>query len=162
MRGRGIRWARIQDSYAFHSPAMRPVRPDLVTALSPVTPLPPTVPVFSTVTGELAAPGAFDAEYWADNMVMPVRFHDALRAASDPRAHNVIVEVGPHASLVSPAARWLADRECTVLTSMRSRQDSRATMLRAAGGLHVLGFELDLESLYGTPGRPVSLPTYQW
>ncbi|MDT0317188.1 type I polyketide synthase [Streptomyces millisiae] len=173
VRGRRAHWARIQDEYAFHTPRMLQARPELLRALDGLTPAAPAVPVFSTVTGEPAGPGSFDAAYWAENMVRPVRFADALRAAADPKAHHVVLEVGPHAVLGSAAAQSLGDRCAAVTTvaSQRARRDGRATLLTAAGQLHVLGYELDHRALFGAGGTEapggvgrgrVSLPTYPW
>ncbi|TDC25341.1 SDR family NAD(P)-dependent oxidoreductase, partial [Streptomyces sp. 8K308] len=164
VRGRRARWARIQDEYAFHSPRMLPARPDLLRALDGLAPARPTTLVCSTVTGEPAGPGAFDAAYWAENMVRPVRFADALRAAAAPKAHNVVLEVGPHAVLGQAAAQSLADHAAAVTTvaSLRARRDGRTTLLTAAGELHVLGYELDHRALHPGAGRRVTLPAYPW
>ncbi|GAB2883510.1 type I polyketide synthase [Streptomyces mayteni] len=171
VRGRRAHWARIQAEYAFHSPRMLPARSELLRALDGLTPAPSTTPVCSTVTGEPAGPGAFDAGYWAENLVRPVRFADALRAAAVPGAHHVVLEVGPHAVLGSAALQTLGDRDAavTAVASQRARRDGRATLLAAAGRLHVLGYELDHRALHaaesaGPPagGRRVALPGYPW
>ncbi|WP_158613084.1 type I polyketide synthase [Nocardiopsis sp. Huas11] len=164
VRDRRARWARIQEEYAFHSPLMVPVQDELVRALPPLAPKPAAVAAYSTVTGERAGPDAFDTDYWARNLVSPVRYRDAMRAAAVDRAHNVVLEVGPHAVLGSPSAQSLRGRvaDATVLTSMRARQDPRTTMLEAAGGLYVLDFDLDHRAIQPTRRHWVPLPHYPW
>ncbi|MGP8297707.1 type I polyketide synthase [Streptomyces inhibens] len=164
VRAHRAQWALIQHEYAFHSPRMLPVRDDLTRALATVAPpAPTTVPIFSTVTGELAAPDAFDTAYWCANMVRPVRFRDAVRAALRPGAHHVVLEIGPHTVLRSAVAQSAEDRaeQLTVLGSMRNGADSRTTLLDAAGALHTLGYDLTHEAVQPAAGR-VSLPPYPW
>jgi acyl transferase domain-containing protein len=163
-RDGGAFWSVLPGDYAFHSPHMLPVRDELIAAIGQLSPRPAALPVFSTVTGELAAPDAFDARYWADNVVRPVQFAAALHAATVEDAHNLVVEVGPHAVLTTSISQALQDRGSglTTLTSMRAGRDSRETMLDAVGGLYVLGRELHHPGLYPAGGRRVDLPHYPW
>ncbi|WP_246450250.1 type I polyketide synthase [Allostreptomyces psammosilenae] len=163
IRAREVFWMPLQGEYAFHSPLMLPVRDELVAALGHLTPGEQRHPVYSTVTAELAPPRAFDAAYWGENMVSPVRFRDALRAAAGD-GHNVVVEVGPHTVLSTPVAQSLQGHgtALTSLSSMRMGRPARQTMLDAAAGLHVVGHELDLRRLQGEGPQAAELPGYQW
>jgi acyl transferase domain-containing protein len=163
VRDRGAFWSALPGDYAFHSPQLLPLRDDLVGALGLLSPRPATTPIFSTVTGTAAPPGAFDAQYWAENVIGPVHFRDALLAAADD-LHQVAVEVGPHSVLTTSISQSLEGHGSgpTVLSSMRAGRDSRETMLDAAGGLHVLGYRVDHRTLQPPAGRHVDLPTYPW
>jgi acyl transferase domain-containing protein len=156
-------WMMMPGDYAFHTPLMDPLRAELTATLGTLVPMTPTLPLFSTVTGELAEPDALDAAYWADNMALPVRFVDALRAAVGD-GHNAIVEVGPH-TVLSTAVQQTLDAPGTTLTSlasMRAGSDARATMLEAAGGLFVAGGKLDHRAVHGAGPEAAALPGYQW
>ncbi|MBE8524598.1 SDR family NAD(P)-dependent oxidoreductase [Amycolatopsis sp. H6(2020)] len=155
---RGVLWRIVAPHYAFHTPLMRPAAAGLLEQLGDLVPAPVQLPVFSTVHGGPAGPAAFTAGYWADNILRPVLFRDALHAAAGRRA-TTVVEVGPHAVLGTAVGQTLPD--ATVLASMRAGQDPRETMLDAAGGLHVLGHAVDHAALT-TPGRRAPLPPRQW
>jgi phthiocerol/phenolphthiocerol synthesis type-I polyketide synthase A len=80
-----------------------PVLPELRTALADLAPQPPTIPVI-TATG--AAP-AFDTDYWVANLRNPVRFSQAVVAASAD--HGTFIEVSPHPVLTHAISDTLAD-----------------------------------------------------
>ena len=165
VRERRAQWADVQKEYAFHSPAMLPVQDDLERALAHLpAPAPAGLPVLSTVTGKAAEPGAFDAGHWCANMISPVRFADAVRAAVGEEAHTAVVEIGPHGVLRSAVTQTLADRaeHLTMVGSMRAGADSRTTLLDAAGALHVLGYDLAHEAIQPPNAPRVSLPGYPW
>ncbi|MEV6449470.1 SDR family NAD(P)-dependent oxidoreductase [Amycolatopsis sp. NPDC051716] len=158
LAGRGVFWRVVTPHYAFHTPLMRKAAAELRERLDGLRPVPVTLPVFSTVHGGPAGPAAFTAGYWADNVVRPVRFRAALTAAAGSRT-TTVVEVGPHAVLGTAVGQTLPGS--TVLASMRAGRDPREVMLDAAGGLHVLGHEVDHGSLT-RPGRRAALPPRQW
>ncbi|MET8700120.1 acyltransferase domain-containing protein [Kitasatospora sp. NPDC004723] len=163
VRGRKAFWMAMPGEYAFHTPVLDPLRGELVDALGLLTPAGRSVPLYSTVTGEAAAPDALDARYWADNMTLPVRFADALRAAAG-EGNTLVLEVGPHAVL-STAVRQTLEGEVAGLgtaASMRAGAEARATMLDAAGALHVAGRPVDLRALHGEGPSTAALPGYRW
>lgn len=164
-RDRGIGWRILQRNYAFHSPQMIRVRDTLRTQLADLTADVPIVPVFSTVTGTIAGPEVFQADYWAENLVAPVRFRDALLAAGGGPHHTVVVELGGRPVLGSAALRTLADRseDATALAMTQPSTTSRESALRIVGALHVLGRSVDLDAVFGSgPAEPLDLPRYPW
>ncbi|RYP65138.1 hypothetical protein DL769_006417 [Monosporascus sp. CRB-8-3] len=53
-------------------------------------------------------PDAFRDIYWADNMIKPVLFSQALsRAVQEENCFDIVLEVGPHPALKGPAAETL-------------------------------------------------------
>ncbi|MER7707800.1 acyltransferase domain-containing protein [Kitasatospora sp. NPDC097605] len=163
VRDRKAFWMAMPGEYAFHTPVLDPLRGELVDALGRLTPSGRSVPLFSTVTGEAAAPDALDGRYWADNMTLPVRFADALRAAAGD-GQTLVLEVGPHAVL-STAVRQTLEGEVAGLTtaaSMRAGGEARATLLDAAGALHVAGRPVDHRALHGEGPSTAALPAYRW
>ncbi len=163
VRARGAFWATVQEEYAFHSPMMAVAQETLTAALAGLAPRPPTRPLFSTVTGQRAGSSLFDADYWVQNMMQPVLFSAALRAAAG-EGHNAVLEIGPHPVLAKSAMQSLegAGAGATAVVSMRARHDARETMLGAAGALHVLGYRLNHRALHPATGRRARLPAYPW
>jgi acyl transferase domain-containing protein len=154
---RGVFWHTITAHYAFHTPLMRAASEELLAGLGDVVPRQARLPVFSTVQGARAGQDAFTRGYWAENMLKPVRFQDALLAAAKPG--DTVLEIGPHAVLTTAVTQSLSGS--TALASMRAGREPREVMLDSAGVLHVLGHVLDHEALTG-PGRRAPLPPRQW
>jgi acyl transferase domain-containing protein len=161
-RAQGAWWASLQSEYAFHSPLMEPYRDQLEAALSGLQPDPAGGMVISTVSGTGRQAADLDATYWAENVVSPVQFAAALQTAVADR-HGVVLEIGPTTAVGTAAEQTLATHPdgATVLTSMRRGRPLRDTILEAAGGLYVSGYDLDHARLHG-PGPKVGLPRYPW
>ncbi|MER7673588.1 SDR family NAD(P)-dependent oxidoreductase [Kitasatospora sp. NPDC096128] len=161
-RGRGRRAARLRVGHAFHSPLMEPMLADFRRVAERITYAEPQLPVVSTVTGRLAAPGELtDPEYWVRHAREAVRFHDgltALRAAGVRR----YVEIGPDAVLATLAADALAAEGGTAVAVPTLRRDRPevAGLLAALAALYVDGGEVDWPVLLGPPLTPVELPVY--
>ncbi|KAF3765311.1 hypothetical protein M406DRAFT_256096 [Cryphonectria parasitica EP155] len=49
------------------------------------------------------------AEYWADNMISPVLFHQALSVALETDDYDLAIEVGPHPTLKGPASQTMQE-----------------------------------------------------
>ncbi|MDR7303682.1 acyl transferase domain-containing protein [Haloactinomyces albus] len=164
VRNRRISWVSIQSEYAFHTPRMAPARDELDRSLRHIVVAEPRRPFFSTVTGNDVGQAVLDTDYWCENMLRPVRFMEAVRASTAADKHNIVVEIGPHSVLRSAVVQSLDGRasQVTSVGSMRRGADGRATMLDAAGALHVLGHELACERIAPADGRHTSLPTYPW
>lgn len=68
--------------------------------------------------------------YWADNMVRPVLFSNAIRAASKMGAFDIAIEVGPHPALKGPVLQTLQESqgEAVLYTGLmhRSKPDIEA------------------------------------
>ncbi|MBS2549394.1 acyltransferase domain-containing protein [Catenulispora sp. NL8] len=155
------RWVKVD--VASHSPQMDLLRPDLLTELADVSPRAGTVPIYSTVTGEVLDGSQLQAPYWVANLRDPVLFGDQI-AALIGAGVEVFVEMSPHPILL-PAVEQVAvehGTEVAALPSMRRNETEHDTLLESAGRLLVRGGRLDRAKL-ATPGRRgVRLPTYPW
>jgi acyl transferase domain-containing protein/acyl-CoA synthetase (AMP-forming)/AMP-acid ligase II/acyl carrier protein len=148
--------------YAFHSPQMEPILPELTDALRDVRPSSGAVPIFSTVTGQVTDGQEYNSAYWARNVRQTVRFADAVFSAIDA-GHDVFLEIGPHPILsryISECLK-LRERQGTILASLRCGEEERATLLRSLGALFALGVPLDWSWLY-PQGCFVPFPRYPW
>ena len=103
------RWLRVEVPY--HSRLMDPILDELRAALAGLAPQPPTMPLYSTVTGERVTDAGWDAEYWCANVRRPVRFCDAVTAliGADSR---VFLKLAPHPVLSGNVRRGAARRGC--------------------------------------------------
>lgn len=116
--GNGTFHRRLAVDTAYHSHHMQAVAEDYRTRLVEIEHMEPEEtterPLFiSSVTG-VAKSSEFDIQYWIDNLVSPVRFCDAVQAASrdfysasQRNSHVFFVEIGPHPALAGPVRQSL-------------------------------------------------------
>ncbi len=165
LRRRDIFCRLLKVDFAAHSPQMDPLRDDLLSALDGLEPQPPSVPIYSTVTGTSPVTGApaFDARYWARNLREPVLFAGAVDQLLED-GHDIFLEISPHPILLSSIQQAIthSGRAGAVLPSMRREEDQRTVMLASLGALYSLGREIDWSRRYPAAGRCVGLPSYPW
>ncbi|WCE01164.1 SDR family NAD(P)-dependent oxidoreductase [Streptomyces sp. HUAS 31] len=155
----GRRVTRLRVSHAFHSPHMAPAVAEFTRVAETVTFRPPTLAAVSTVTGapvtaaDWATPG-----YWADQIVRPVRFHDALTTATDRQAASRLLEIGPDPVLTA-LARTTGDTPAAAV--LRKDTPEPESLLTALAEMYVHGAAVGWTALFdGTGARQVDLPTY--
>jgi acyl transferase domain-containing protein len=159
----GVRHQLLPVDYAFHSYQMRALEGALLHGLEGLDPQPASIPIFSTVTGREHDGSDFTPDYWGRNLTQPVRFSDAMQALI-VAGHDVFLEIGAHPVLSMPIAQCLAhaDREGSVLCSLRRGEEEGAALLETLRVLYVLGLPIEFRALYPAGGRMVDLPTYPW
>ena len=161
---RSVFCRRVNVDVASHSPHMEPLRADLLAALHGIVARPSSIPMMSTVTGELAAPGSLGPEYWMRNLREPVLF-DAALGHLIASGIDAFIEMSPHPVLVAPVQEALhrAGLESgIVLASGRRGEDEQAVILESVATLWAEGYPVDWTRLFPEPGRVVSLPSYPW
>ncbi|MFC5216431.1 SDR family NAD(P)-dependent oxidoreductase [Streptomyces coerulescens] len=154
-RAEGRRVTRLRVSHAFHSPLMEPVLAQFTEVAASITYRTPQVAAASSVTGAPLGEDEWTTPaYWADQIVRPVRFHDAFNAARTQGAGRFL-EIGP-----DPVLTALADDAPAAATLRRDRPETE-TLLRALAELFVRGTPVDWAAVFaGTGAREVPLPTY--
>ncbi|MFD0393739.1 acyltransferase domain-containing protein [Streptomyces nogalater] len=108
----------VRVNVASHSPAMDPLRDDLIAALAELAPGHGSVPFYSTVRDGYLAGTGLDAAYWMENLRQPVRFLDGTRHLAE-EGDTLFVEVSPHPVLqmaIEDVARE-AGAACAVVPS---------------------------------------------
>lgn len=156
----GIFCRRVKVTVASHSPQMDPLRQRLLEALHGLQPRAGTVPLYSTVTAQVATGEGLNAAYWVDNLREPVRFLQMVQRLLDDE-HSLFVEVSPHPILLPAVEQIFADRRSSacVVGSLRREQPARRTLLKSLGDLYAQGAPIDWTKAY--PAAPnVPLPTY--
>ncbi|MER5808984.1 type I polyketide synthase [Streptomyces sp. NPDC002033] len=158
----GVRARRIPVDYGSHTPQVEQLREALLELAAPVAPRAGDVPMYSTVTGELLAEGAADAEYWFRNLRQPVRFEETVRGLIAD-GHVTFIEVSAHPVLTSPVEETGEAVGVEVFAGGTLRRDQGGTrrFLSSLGELWVRGGTPDWSAVFeGSDTGRVALPTY--
>ncbi|MEU6161588.1 type I polyketide synthase, partial [Streptomyces sp. NPDC047130] len=156
----GVYARKINVDYASHNAQMDPLLPGLSEQYAGLVPGRATMPLYSTVTGDVASGMELDGDYWCRNLRQPVRFDRALAKLLDD-GHTVFVEMSAHPVLAMPLTDAGAERGGIVVGSLSRRDGGPAQLLRNLGLLHVQGYDLDWDKVLGAgTGELVALPTY--
>ncbi|MBE8517722.1 SDR family NAD(P)-dependent oxidoreductase [Amycolatopsis sp. H6(2020)] len=156
---RGRKTKRLTVSHAFHSPLMEPMLDDFRAVAERLTYRPGSLPVVSTLTGEIAALGTPD--YWVGQVRNAVRFSDAVTALSGQGA-TTYLELGPGGALAAMALGTLGGPEQSCVATLRKNGAEVPDVLTALAELHVRGVAVDWTTVIDRPGTAVGsvLPTY--
>ncbi|KAF2713296.1 hypothetical protein K504DRAFT_398387 [Pleomassaria siparia CBS 279.74] len=129
----------------------------------------PTIPFFSSVTGDLqvstkASP--LGPSYWQANLERPVLFRSAVTKIlkSSAIANEVFLELGPHSALAGPLRQILTaeSSNASYVSSLVRRQNSAENLLQVIGKLYALHVEIDFKSLVPGGACVTNLPAYPW
>jgi len=153
----------IKVDFAAHSPQMEPLRADLERALEGLQPRSASVPIYSTVTGQVADGLSFDPLYWSRNLREPVLFSTAVqRLLKD--GHDIFLELSPHPILLSSIQQEFrhAGIEGAVIPSLRHEEEAGEVLAGSVGALYTLGYPIEWSRIYPKRGRSVQLPSYPW
>ncbi|UXY25281.1 type I polyketide synthase [Streptomyces sp. HUAS TT20] len=156
----GIQARKVAVDYAAHSPQIERVEARASEGFAGISPLPGSVPFYSTVTGGKLDADALGSGYWYRNMRQTVRFHDAIRATLAD-GHDVFVEVSPHPVQLAGIqdAIEAAEAQAVVVPTLRRGDGGRHRMMLSLAQAHVHGVRIDWDAVL--PGaRRVDLPTY--
>ncbi|MGV4989125.1 SDR family NAD(P)-dependent oxidoreductase, partial [Streptomyces sp. NRAIS3] len=159
---RGHKTRRLTVSHAFHSALMEPMLDEFRTVAERLTYRPATLPVVSTLTGELARDGQLATPgYWADQVRGAVRFGDAVTALVE-QGVTTFLEVGPGGVLSAMALGTPGVQEHGCVATLRKDGTEPADVLTALAELHVRGVDLDWPAVLGHPATTTGteLPTY--
>jgi len=172
---------------AYHSPKMKSAAPSYRLMLEHITPGQPTnkdVIMYSSLTGnKVCSDEVSNPEYWVQNLVLPVKFSEAMANISMPRQTrklgksssrvttvNHILEIGPHSALkaaVKDNLLGVYDGTQPIYSSVLIREKpAMETALDAAGYLFGIGVPVNV-GIINNPERHsnesqmlVSLPAY--
>nr|AXL05740.1 beta-ketoacyl synthase [uncultured bacterium] len=164
LEDQGVRVRRVAVDYASHSRHVEDIRDTLAEALAGINAQAPSVPFYSTVTGEwISEAGVVDGAYWYRNLRNQVRFGPAV-AELIGQGHGVFVEMSAHPVLVQPISEIVdrADADVVVTGSLRRDDGGPRRLLTSMAELFVRGVTLDWAGILpsGATSRHVALPTY--
>ena len=157
---RGVKAKRLRVSHAFHSPHLDPILDELIGYASGLDFRPPSIPIISNLTGQVAEPGHITTpRYWADHARQAVRFTDGvvtLRGLGVTR----YLECGPTPVLTPLAQNHFAEADgASFATLLRTNRPEDVTARLAVGKLHTTGLSPDW-SAFQPWGGQTDLPTY--
>ncbi|WP_456319950.1 SDR family NAD(P)-dependent oxidoreductase [Mycobacterium basiliense] len=149
-------------SHAFHSPTMDPALPEFHAIATTLTWHPPTVPILSNLTGQLATPDQLtSAHYWTQHLRQPVRFADNLTTLLAQGPHTFL-ELSPHPVLAPAITDTLThhtNTASTVITTTHRDRPHLDTLTTALAQLHTHGHSPHWPTLY-PHAHTLELPTY--
>ncbi|MFG3716151.1 SDR family NAD(P)-dependent oxidoreductase, partial [Micromonospora sp. NPDC047730] len=159
--GQGVRARLIPVDYASHSAAVDAVGDRIISDLDGLTPQPSSIPLVSTVTGEILDTAGMDATYWLRNLRQTVRFDTAMQTQID-RGARVFVEVSAHPVLELAMAELVeaAAVPGVVVPSQRRDRPQWQDLLSAAGRVWTAGVTVDWATILGAGQTRADLPTY--
>ncbi|KAI0749993.1 ketoacyl-synt-domain-containing protein [Daedaleopsis nitida] len=118
----------------------------------------PKVATYSTVTGQ-AYDRAFDAQYYWDGTLGPVRFKEAVHAILNKHKSATFVEIGPHPALASYLQSMSERRDNTTVTCPLRRPRAPEPgvepleFVTALGKIVAAGHNcVDFDAMYGSAG----------
>jgi acyl transferase domain-containing protein len=186
----GRKVTRLRVSHAFHSHLMDPMLDEFSEIVNGFSFSPPSIPIVSNLTGELAGDELLTAEYWANHVREAVRFCDGVRSLQAAGVTRFL-ELGPDGVLSAMAyecmSEDLEDQALLVSTLRKHRpgtKDGSPERSQAKDSLDrpeakdpldrseakdLLGFlaraythgvEVDWEALFERTAPHVELPTY--
>ncbi|WP_157195559.1 type I polyketide synthase, partial [Nocardia tenerifensis] len=145
-------WLRV--SHAFHSPLMEPILDHYRAAINELTFTTPTIPLVSTLTGQLTDHTTLtNPQHWINHARNTVRFTDAITTIAN---HNpaVYLTIGPDAALTA----HIPGVSCA---SLRHDRPETETITTALAHLVVNGVDPNWHNYFhGTNARKTDLPTY--
>jgi malonyl CoA-acyl carrier protein transacylase len=144
---------RLADT-AGHSPLMSPFADRLRESLPGLAAAQPEILFYSSVEGGRLT-RRLDRDYWAANLVEPVRFAPALvAAAGDGFGHCLEIGPDPVLSPLVEEASGVFDTPPVLLPLLRRRRAPSLTTAQALARLHVDGAQLDWSGVYPSAAEP--------
>ncbi|CAH0020350.1 unnamed protein product [Clonostachys rhizophaga] len=173
----GILARVIKAGVAYHSRAMQSAAADYLSAIGTLDPGnhndQSPITMISSVTGRVVSRETLcQAQYWVDNLVLPVRFFDALQSmisletgSKTERISSLgLVEIGPHCALRRPVQDTLSSLLGNRMFEYRAVLDrSKAalqTMLNLLGSLFCWGVPVQLMTVNELHNIDTPLPFF--
>ncbi|KAI0418327.1 hypothetical protein F5X98DRAFT_373799 [Xylaria grammica] len=154
---------------AYHSPHMAEVGKEYHSMIKEkIRPRQHRVPFFSSVTGGVIEDDRqLNAQYWQDNLELPVLFREATGSILQEYDGQDIIflEIGPHSALAAPLRQTCKAHSTTsyqYIASMRRNCNTAVTFLTAIGTLFSLGVPIKLDPIIPRRRCLPDLPRYPW
>ncbi|MBB5895105.1 type I polyketide synthase [Kutzneria kofuensis] len=158
---RGRKTTQLKVSHAFHSPLMEPMLDEFRTVVGGLTFNAPTIPIVSTLTGQIAEPDELaDPEYWVRHVREAVRFLDAVRTLESKSVVR-FVEIGPDGVLAGLGAGCVTGENPVFIALQRKDKPQEHELVAGLAKAFANGVPVNWTEFFaGLDVRPVDLPTY--
>lgn len=162
---RGIEARALTVSHAFHSPMMQPMLDAFAEVANAIEYKPAQRDIVSSVSGRLNQGEMSNAKYWVDHVRRPVLFADAIMQALATthidRKPDIVLEIGPGATLLGLGQQNYSDNSLMWLNSLRARQDACKQFCLTLAQLYCRGVSVQWKSFdAGVARRRVAVPGY--
>ncbi len=165
---KGVKHTLLKVSHAFHSSLMEPMMAEFRQVAQTIAYRPPSLPLVSTLTGELATADIATAEYWVRHVRQPVQFLQAMTTlyeqggdATSQLAQRVFLEIGAKPILLAMGRQCLPVSAGRWLPSLRPGQPDRVGLFTSLGDLYRHGLTIDWAAVHPeSPTSWIALPTY--
>lgn len=164
VEARGTFFKLLDLDYAFHSRQMDPIRETLADSLEGLSTQATSDSAFvSTVTGGVLSGTELAADYWWDNIRVPVQFEMAIATMAELGC-RVFLEIGPNAILQRYITETLSAKNISgkALPTLTKQRDDQAQLTEAALRVQLLAEPFDPWTYFPEPGKRVRLPNYPW
>jgi len=161
---KGILFKKLFTSHAFHSPMMDPILGAFREEVEKVELNPPTIPIYSTVTGlPLKDSEAVDPKYWTNHLRATVQFSAAVTYITMENEEVMFVEVGPGNGLSSLVKQHQTAKGAKLVNSLQRQgiENEYSYLKHQFGQLYVKGGNPDWQRYYSNQKRVlIDVPTY--
>lgn len=164
---RGVFYRLLDLDYAFHSPAMNPVKDEILSNLSEINLVNSKLEFYSTVSGGKISANELNADYWWKNIRQPVLFADAMdNLLVDD--YQVFLEIGPHPVLRSYINECSREKnfEIASISTIKRQSESKSILLNALYSCYLAGSKLNFDLVFSSSSLKqssnVKLPLYPW
>jgi amino acid adenylation domain-containing protein len=163
----GVAFRRLRTSHAFHSSMMEDMVSAFEAEVAQVRLNPPSMSFVSSVTGDwITAAQATSPRYWAEQVLRPVRFGDAVAILKNSGV-ELLLEIGPGEALTSLALHHRKPDDpgssYSAYATLPIERDgaARTSIPETIAALWSSGVDFNWDAVYAGQGRRrVSLPTY--
>ena len=146
-------------SHPFHSPMMAGMVPAFGAQAAEAALSPPSLTYVSSVTGRIETAAVTDPNYWARQVVDPVRFREGLAALGDLEGPTLVIECSPRPVLM-PLVRPQCPDRLSWLPSLTAGDESDAVTAETLATLFAAGLPLDGVAIQGSRRwQRLALPT---
>jgi acyl transferase domain-containing protein/thioesterase domain-containing protein/nucleoside-diphosphate-sugar epimerase len=137
----GLQVTPLNVSHAFHSPLMDEMLDAFEQFASSIEYHAPRIPLAANLTGKLMTE-APSARYWRNHLRNSVQFAEGMARLAEA-APEMIIEIGPTASLLGMGKRCLPKSQTAWLPSLREGQDDWQVIAASVSEFYVRGGQID-------------------
>lgn len=164
LNANGIVFKMLDLDYAFHGPSMDEIKGDILRGLNDLEPQKANkISFVSTVSGVELDGTLLNAEYWWQNIRLPVVFNDAVNNLIQ-NGVTLFVEVGPHMVLSSYMEQSLkaSGQNGIVISTLKRKKESLDIISNSFYRANLAGASVVERSIFKYPGTFTLLPSYAW
>lgn len=160
LKARSVACTRLHVSHAFHSELMDPMLEPFRTIAQETSYHSPTLPVISSMTGQLESQAFATPDYWVEQIRATVRFEASLQQVV-ANGCGLFLELGPKPTLLNLAQGIPECSKISMVSSLHPRTNDDHHIIEALGQLYEAGYLPNWQNYHRHhPGKRTTLPSY--